>query len=120
MERFLYKWLPILFGCHCRADRSFFFRGKQFPICARCTGIGIGFLLAVVSLWFYRPPFVLAVLLMIPMIVDGILQLKTAYESRNIIRCITGLLFCYGFISFWVIGEIFSYGLGQSVKEMIF
>lgn len=32
---------PIIFGCHRRPERSFFYKGRQFPICARCTG-GIG------------------------------------------------------------------------------
>ena len=39
LRRWLWRWLPILFGCHCRPDRSFHFRdGTPFPICARCTG----------------------------------------------------------------------------------
>ncbi|MEI3349189.1 MAG: DUF2085 domain-containing protein [Dysosmobacter sp.] len=29
-------------GCHQRPDRSFFFHGKQFPVCARCTGVFLG------------------------------------------------------------------------------
>ncbi|MGM9567137.1 MAG: DUF2085 domain-containing protein [Clostridia bacterium] len=118
MERFLYKWLPILFGCHCRSDRSFFFRGKQFPICARCTGLGIGFLFSL-SLFFWRPPLLLGVLLMVPLIVDGVLQLKTSYESRNPRRLITGILFAYGLVSFIVICDMYAYGLGQHVKEII-
>ena len=38
MIPWLYKWLPIVFGCHCRPDRSFYWKGKKFPLCARCTG----------------------------------------------------------------------------------
>ena len=30
-------------GCHQRADRSFFWHGYQFPICARCTGVVSGY-----------------------------------------------------------------------------
>ena len=119
MEQFLYKWLPIIFGCHCRADRSFFFRGTQFPICARCTGMGIGFLIAAVSLWFYRPSFWLTILLMIPMIIDGVLQLKTSYESNNLRRFFTGILFCYGIIAFIVVCDIWAYNLGEQVEDMI-
>lgn len=118
MGAFLYKWLPIVFGCHCRPDRSFFFRGKQFPVCARCTGLGIGFLFSL-SLFLWRPPLFVAVLLTIPLIADGVLQLKTTYESRNFRRFITGLLFAYGLISFIVICDMYAYGLGQRVKEMI-
>ena len=29
-------------GCHQMPERSFFIRGKQFPVCARCTGVMIG------------------------------------------------------------------------------
>ncbi|MBQ1251411.1 MAG: DUF2085 domain-containing protein, partial [Firmicutes bacterium] len=89
MEQFLYKWLPIIFGCHCRADRSFFFRGKQFPICARCTGQLVGLVVAIVSLWFYVPPIWVSLVLLIPLVVDGFVQLLTRYESNNIRRLIT-------------------------------
>lgn len=119
MEAFLYKWMPILFGCHGRPDRSFSFRGKPFPICARCTGLGAGFLLAAVLSWFWRPPFVLAVVLMIPLVIDGVLQLKTSYESRNLRRFLTGLLFAYGLISFVVICNIYAYHQGQRLKSLI-
>ena len=30
-------------GCHQMPERSFFYKGKQFPVCARCTGVIIGF-----------------------------------------------------------------------------
>lgn len=119
MERFFYKWLPIIFGCHCRSDRSFHFRGKQFPICARCTGMGIGFLIAAVSLWFYRPLFWVSIVLMLPLIIDGTMQKKTAYESNNILRFITGILFAYGLIAFIVICDIWAYNLGETVEQMI-
>ena len=38
------KWLTWMkigakLGCHQRSDRSFFYHGYQFPICARCTGV---------------------------------------------------------------------------------
>ena len=32
------RFLRIFFGCHARPDRSFYWNGKPFPICARCTG----------------------------------------------------------------------------------
>ena len=35
-------------GCHQIADRSFFYKGKQFPVCARCTGVFIGHVTAVI------------------------------------------------------------------------
>lgn len=119
MERFLYKWLPLIFGCHCRSDRSFFFRGKQFPICARCTGLGIGFLCSVIGLWFFRLSVFWGVILMLPMIIDGTLQKKTDYESNNLLRLITGILFAYGLMDFVVVCDIWAYHQGQNFKEWI-
>ncbi len=113
----LYRWLPRLCGCHCRADRSFFWRGRKFPVCARCTGelagIAAGLLLCV--LW--RPPLWLTVVLMIPMVVDGLLQALTPYESTNGRRLVTGLLFGWGLVGFLqVTGELF-YRLGYGLLK---
>ena len=35
-------------GCHRMPERSFFFKGYQFPVCARCTGVAIGQFIALV------------------------------------------------------------------------
>ncbi len=29
-------------GCHQMPERSFFYKGYQFPLCARCTGVFAG------------------------------------------------------------------------------
>ena len=110
---FCYKWLPVFFACHCRPERSFFFRGRQFPVCARCTGIMTGMLLFALSCWWFRPPFRAALILIIPLIADGTIQKKTSYESTNIRRLITGTLFgysiCWLAIEFLLSG--FRYGM---------
>ena len=115
-----YKYLPILFGCHCRADRSFHFRGRKFPVCARCTGEGTGFLLAAVTFWIGHPSVPLLFLLLIPMILDGALQQRTSYESTNIRRFITGLLFGYGATLLFILSyaAVLKYGfrLGRKWK----
>lgn len=97
MRTLAYKWLPILFGCHCRSDRSFFYKDKQFPICARCTGELVGILCAPFLFYSIDVPFIMvSVVLMLPMIFDGFLQLLTKYESNNYWRFITGALFGIG------------------------
>ena len=42
MIDFIYRCLPVVFGCHCIDERSFHFRGRKFPICSRCTGELVG------------------------------------------------------------------------------
>lgn len=96
MKRWLYQWLPLIFGCHCRPDRSFSYRGRPFPICARCTGELIGFLAALLTCWLLHPAPWVCALLLLPMLADGAVQLKTRYESTNPRRVVTGALFGYG------------------------
>ncbi len=110
------KFLRLFFGCHARPDRSFYFRGKQFPICARCTGELVGMILCIPTLIFWGcPSFGIVLLLMVPLIVDGSVQKLTSYESGNIRRLITGILFgmalIFTFVYFhrtcvWIAGEI--------------
>ncbi len=110
------KFLRLFFGCHARPDRSFYFRGKQFPICARCTGELVGMILCIPTLIFWGcPSFGIVLLLMVPLIIDGSVQKLTSYESGNIRRLITGILFgmalIFTFVYFhrtcvWIAGEI--------------
>ena len=49
-KRKIYKKLMVIgraTGCHQLPERSFSFRGKQFPVCARCTGVFIGEVLGI-------------------------------------------------------------------------
>lgn len=48
------------------------------------------------------PQFQFVVLLMMPMLLDGVIQLLTSYESRNIRRLWTGILFGIAFIFFLI------------------
>ena len=98
MKSFLYKWLPVFFKCHCRDDRSFHYKSKKFPICARCTGELVGIVLSIFSCIFFKISLLAVVLLMLPMILDGGIQLFTSYESNNFRRFVTGFLFGYGLI----------------------
>lgn len=50
MKKTVYEWLMAVghrAGCHQRADRSFYWKGRKFPLCARCTGVLVGYILAV-------------------------------------------------------------------------
>ena len=94
--RFMYKWLPIFCGCHQRPEHSFFVKGVQMPVCARCEGELIGILLGIIAVWFLRPPYWLMGIFMVPMIADGLIQAFSSYESTNPRRLITGILFGFG------------------------
>ncbi|MBM6723279.1 DUF2085 domain-containing protein [Pseudoflavonifractor phocaeensis] len=93
-----YKWLPIIFGCHCLDDRSFYWNGKKFPICARCTGILIGSLTAFITYILACCPISVCTFLIIPLVADGFRQQFTDYESTNIRRLVTGLFFGFGLV----------------------
>jgi uncharacterized membrane protein len=102
-----------LVSCHRRSDRSFFWKGKQFPLCARCTGIHIGYLtfplfvfkLLSFNIWW-------TLLLIIPTCVDGWTQASFNRESNNILRVVTGLLAGIGAMSLVAI-------IGQSIGQFI-
>ena len=120
MMRWLYRWLPIIFGCHCRSDRSFFFRGKQFPLCARCTGELIGILLAPAAFWMFGlPDGKICLWLLLPLVLDGGIQRLTRYESGNIRRLLTGILFGYALVGLLVLSTIgaarWGYQLGKQL-----
>lgn len=114
MFRFLCRWLPIVFGCHCRSDRSFHFRGKQFPLCARCTGELMGMAISPFLYLSAGRTIALDLVLMLPMVIDGLIQLKTGYESTNIRRLITGMLFGYALVNVIMAttGMAFEAGIG--------
>jgi len=91
-------WLELMrigraAGCHQMASRSFFAAGYQLPLCARCTGITIGYLAgAAAFVRKIRLPVPALLAMCIPCAVDGLLQKFTEYESNNIKRVITGFL----------------------------
>jgi uncharacterized membrane protein len=122
MKAWLCKWLPRIFGCHQRPDRSLFIRGKQFPICARCTGELIGIILTpFVYAFLKRFPIWVFLILLIPLIIDGLVQAKTKYESNNIRRLLTGFLFGIGLIMLLMLSTkyvfLFGYNYGQNLVK---
>ncbi|WP_350342661.1 DUF2085 domain-containing protein [Proteinivorax tanatarense] len=116
------RWVKLMngfdkyWGCHQLPGRSFFYNNYQLPVCSRCTGIIIGELLS--FLWFImgiRFSWLFLLMLMIPMVVDGMLQLTTSYLSSNIKRVSTGILFGIGFMQILLIAIIKLFSLIQSL-----
>ena len=83
--------------CHRRPERSFFYKGRQFPVCARCTGFYISGIASIILIKFFPVPYslttlFLGILLLIPCAIDGFTQLFEMRESNNTLRFITGML----------------------------
>ena len=94
-KRKIYKKLMVIgraTGCHQLPERSFSFRGKQFPVCARCTGVFIGEVLGIFLFEVGEISNIIAVVFSLIMFADWFVQYKFHYESNNIRRLITGLL----------------------------
>jgi len=80
--------------CHQHASRSYFLNGNQMPVCARCTGIFVSMSVFAMLFVFFRVkmPFWRIIALIMPLALDGVVQLMSSYESSNIMRLITGIL----------------------------
>lgn len=113
---FLFPWLahegPGFWGagvCHRIVERSFSVAGQPFPLCARCTGIYLGFLATAATSFLrgnrrptaFPPPGVLLFLLLFFLIagVDGLNSylaffpnLPHLYAPHNVLRLLTGAL----------------------------
>lgn len=86
--------------CHRKSERSFFWKGKQLPLCARCTGINLGyFSLPLFIFGLIKIPILWTVLMILPTYIDGAIQAYFNIESTNSRRFITGLLSGIGSMS---------------------
>ncbi len=83
--------------CNQRSDRALHIGDFVFPLCYRCMGIWISlfgyFLLSLI----FRPKqkkimIALSIFFIFPCFIDGLAQTLSSYESKNIIRFITGFL----------------------------
>lgn len=115
MIKFIYKWLPICFGCHGMPSRSFYIKGKKFPICSRCTGELVGIIISFCFYKVYKFKIITLIIFMIPMILDGGVQLVTNYESNNTKRFLTGFLFGYSLGSLFLRSTIYMFLLGRKI-----
>lgn len=95
-------------GCHQMATRSFFFNGFQFPLCARCTGILIGEIIACLLLLYnIHINVFIAILLVCPTVLDGTIQLRGKYESTNCKRLFSGIIAGIGLV--FILAHIIHY-----------
>ena len=84
-------------GCHQLHERSFCINCYQFPVCARCTGLFFGQISGVLLFFWYLKYnlgllFILAIISVLLLGIDGFLQLKKIWMSTNYRRFITGVL----------------------------
>ena len=90
MKKTVYEWLMAVghrAGCHQRADRSFYWKGRKFPLCARCTGVLVGYILAVPAYTVCRKNVSVYAVCCIPLVIDGLTQLWEWQVSTNRRRC---------------------------------
>ena len=93
--------------CHRMESRSLKIRGKQMPLCARCTAILLGFIgVPILLILNYQFPLYWGIILQIPMLVDGFTQKWKWRTSNNILRVITGFLSGFG-LSILIVSEAF-------------
>lgn len=89
-------------GCHQMPERSFFYKGKQFPVCARCTGVFFGHMTAIVLfLRGKKVSFRTCLSLMGIMGLDWGIQEAGIMESTNPRRLVTGFCGGLGLFSFY-------------------
>jgi uncharacterized membrane protein len=81
-------------ACHRLPERSIKFFGLEKFFCSRCLGILFGGFIGFLFIIFnFHIPISYAIILMIPLIVDGLTQAAGMRESSNLLRLVTGLLF---------------------------
>jgi uncharacterized membrane protein len=90
-------WVVYTIGdmyCHQISDRSLYLNENQMPFCSRDLGIFIGLVagMSFAILLNIRISILLFIFTLVPIGIDGSLQLLTGYESSNLIRLITGLM----------------------------
>lgn len=80
-------------GCHQIEERSFKYKGYQFPVCSRCTGILTGQILAIIMyILKIRIPIYISLIFLLIMFLDWYIQYKQIKKSTNVRRFITGNL----------------------------
>lgn len=98
MNKYDKIWIKLMnfgnkLGCHQLENRSFFFKGYQFPVCARCTGVLLGELISIFLIIFnVKITLILSIILLLIMGFDWFIQRINLLQSTNIRRLLTGTL----------------------------
>jgi uncharacterized membrane protein len=112
--------LHYMFLCHKKPERSFFYKGKQFPICARCTGILAGYFLGFLYLILIpHRNYFLEILFMFPIAIDGTGQYLQKWESTNIRRLATGILAGISTICILSLAILLGWKHGQYLSHLL-
>lgn len=88
--------------CHSLPERSLSYNGRYFGLCARCTTMYFGGLLAILSFPVWSGGITLGhtlligLLLITPAGIDGTTQMFGSRESNNNLRVVTGLFLGLG------------------------
>ncbi|NLZ45895.1 MAG: DUF2085 domain-containing protein [Clostridiales bacterium] len=114
MDKKTKRWIKAMelakcTGCHQMPERSFFYKGWQFPVCARCTGVFIG---QIMSYFMYRnvkKPIRTSFMFCEIMLIDWLIQKNEYKESTNPRRLVTGILGGFGLnvLYIYIIKNIF-------------
>ena len=81
-------------NCHQKLERSYSYNQNQMPFCTRDVGIFAGLMIGFTYALGRRIELTLPLILLslVPIGIDGTVQLLTDYESTNTKRVITGLI----------------------------
>ena len=89
--------------CHQLPERSFFYKGHQFPVCARCTGVFLGQITALILNIFKNIPCKTSLIFLSIMGFDWGIQEIGIKESTNSRRLLTGFLGGFGIFNIYCI-----------------
>lgn len=96
------QWIKLMemgnaLGCHQMPERSFFVKGYQFPVCARCTGVIISAIIATIIFFKKKLPIGLCIAMSSVMLFDWGMQYLEIKKSTNARRLVTGLIGGFGY-----------------------
>ena len=115
------QWIRLMelgemLGCHQMPERSFFIKGFQFPVCARCTGVILSAIIATIIFFKKRLPIGLCLSMSSVMLLDWGMQYLKIKESTNSRRLITGMIGGFGYSTLHLYFYSFVY---KKIKELI-